>query len=233
MSLLVNGPLAVVLGVAAFFFAPVIAGGRLSDWYVELAMHAIDRGLFVKRATSGYALKAARYDAEVGAEKVIINGDPHYFEDPNGYMSRLKNKPFGVALERRGVIVTPRVADMGRELRRRKRNGDWTDEQGRRAKWFDLDPGRTLVNLDDALAAVQGSASPRLATVVKEFTKKGQAGFNTSRAMTYTVWLFMFGAGGAAPVLLSKVGGAVGTDTVSVPIQLAPTVVPYLSVVVP
>lgn len=214
MSFLIEIVMAFFLGIIIFAFMPVYTLGYTSDWFIELAMNAVGRAILLKRANAGFTLKASRYNSEDGTEQISVSGQTYDFEDPHGYMSRFKKKPFGLAHEKRGTIITPRECDMGRKLADHKREGTLRDDGGRYRKYFAFEPGRALVNVDHALNVIQGSAKPTLATTVKEYVKKGQLGFNTSRAMTYGIWLMMFGVGAGTPWLLNKVketgGGGLG-----------------------
>jgi hypothetical protein len=204
--------MAFILGLVLFALLPVLTLGRLSDWFISLAMSSVERAILLKRSNSGFSLKASRFNSDLGTEKVSASGQTYNFEDPHGYMSRFKNRPFAVAHEDREVLITPRVADFGRELHELKRDGEWTDEDDNRRKYFSFQQGRALVNLDHAIYAIQGSARPTLADTIETYTEKGQSAFDSGQAITYIIWLMMFGAGAAAPWVLLKLQDSVSGD---------------------
>lgn len=217
MSLLLEIGMVYLAFVVLFALLPVLTLGRLSDWFISLAMSSVERAILLKRSNSGYSLKASRFNSDLGTEKVRASGQTYNFEDPHGYMSRFKGRPFGVAHEDREVLVTPRVADFGRELHEHKRDGTWTDDADNRRKYFGFESGEALVNLDHALYAIQGSARPSLADTIETYVEKGQSAFDSGRAVTYIIWLMMFGAGAGAPWILLKLQDTVDSGGAGLP----------------
>jgi hypothetical protein len=223
MMFVIELALAFLGGLVLFALLPVLTLGRLSEWFVELAMASVERAILIKRSNAGFTLKASRYNPNYGTERVTAGGKTYDFTDQSNLMSRFKNRPFGLAHEDRGALINPRIADFGRELHEQKRDGDWTDAAGNRRKYFGFERGRALVNLDHALYAIQGSASPTLGDTTETYVEKGQAAFDSGRAVTYIIWLMMFGAGAGAPWILLKLSSSVdgGASLPGIPAGIA------------
>lgn len=220
MSIWIEVAMGFFVGLLLFIFMPVWTLGSVNSWFMDMAMSAVHRGILLKRLNSGFSLKSSRFNSEDGTEQIIASGQEYDFSDKHAYMSRFRGRPFGMAHEARNVLVTPRIADFGRRLSQHVREGTLRDDQGRMRKHFEFEPGRVLVDMDNCLHVIQGSAPPQLVSNIKEYVRKGQSNFNTSQATTYLIWLMMFGAGAAAPYVLLKLQGTLsGSGGISNPLN--------------
>lgn len=218
MSLVIDVFMAFLLGVVGFLMVPLVARiGLDSDrskavggQYVSMAMAILQRALLIKRQHGGYLLKSTSFDPTVGAEKTTINGETKKFKDPHGFMSRLCNYPFGIAHEKRDVIVNPIVADLGRRYERLKSNGEWKVDVGEttyRKAYFAIEPVTELVNIDHVIGVIQGSADPGAADRTDVYTEKSQILFRKPNRVDYLVWLAFLGGGFGLMYLGNTVGG--------------------------
>ncbi|GAA0305684.1 hypothetical protein [Halarchaeum salinum] len=231
MSLILDLLKALVLGVLAFYLFPLVAG-LILPWddardlvrpYVGMATSTLKRALLVKRSHGGWTLKKTSFDGGVGGEVAKLSGEPHTWRDFGHHMTTWKSATFGLAHEDKNVIFDARVPDLGRRFRELQQTGRWLHD-GRRKAFFLIDDARSLVNLDDALNIIPGSASPRLADRVEEDIKKSQALFNSRKGQLVTTLqlLMFFGAGVGTIYFASRLRGSGGGSVTSVTLLLQP-----------
>jgi len=205
MSMLIRVMMAFTLGLVTFCSIPLAAvavNGRkdaepVIQQYIDMAMAILGRSLLLKRKHGGYSFKRSDFDATIPSEQVSIGGEDRDFLDPNGYMSTFRGQRFGIAHEARNIIATPRLADLGREKARLEREGDWeTTANGdvyKRA-FFKLDSDEErLVDIDDLLKVIQGSATPALGQRTETYIEKSQSVFDSATPMDVMIWLMSLG----------------------------------------
>lgn len=111
-------------GICLVIFVPwtaaTIAGDeyreQVSDWYVYLAQTAASKTAVVARPGS-LDLVPKRYDAAYKGDRDSTQDDPQIHYNNFDVLSRIKNKPFGFALDARSEYVSPLLAEIGEELR--------------------------------------------------------------------------------------------------------------------
>lgn len=202
MSLLLALFAGFFLGIIGFFLVPLVArghrptGDRIANWYLQLGMSLLGRALLIKRKHGGYYLKASSYDAKHGKEKTVINGETKHFDDPANVMSRLFGWPFALAHEESGSIISPRLAEIGHEVKRRARKGELLVEQDSTYVngYVPLGDDNTLVDPDDALALMPGNANPGTTDWAIEVTKQSLSPFHDANIMDYATGLIVAGA---------------------------------------
>lgn len=222
MALLVSVFGGLILGCVAYVALPTIVAGisptyarKLERHYGQTAMALLGRALLVKRKHGGWYLKRSSFDAEYGKEKTKINGETKHFDDPENLMSRLYTWPLGLVHEKSETILDARFAELGEILRNRARAGELFYEQGGETYVNGTvrvaDDDDRLVNLDYALALVQGDADPGTTDWSIEITKQSQSPFSDASFVDYIGAIVAFFApigAGWALVEMGVVGAA-------------------------
>lgn len=205
MSVLIPIAAGFFIGLLAFYLIPLVArahrptGDRVAHYYLKrIGMPILGRALLIKRKHGGFYLKASSYDSKHAKEKTVINGETKHFDDPANMMSRLGGWPFALAHEESGTIITPRLAEVARESKRRERKGELTitkngDEYVNGYAPIPNDTNR-LVDLDDALALLPGNAEPGTTDWAIEVTKQSLSPFHEKNLMDYATGLIVAGA---------------------------------------
>lgn len=220
--------MAFTLGLVVFYLLPVFATGFL-EWekaesvvgmYLDIAMSLIGRGLFLQRSHGGHKLVATTYDAKIGAELARIGGEVKHWRDPHNLMQTFRNKPFGLAHEDVNVVFDSRTIDIARRYSDLKNRGEWIIDGYRKAylAYENTEPECVIVNISDALPAVQGSASPGLTDLLDTFVEKGQSAFNSTRTMQTIQWLMVLGASFGLMILAKRVLGSASSSGVAIPL---------------
>lgn len=111
-------------GICLVIFVPwtaaTIAGDEyremVSDWYVYLAQTAASKTAVVARPGT-LDLVPKRYDAAFKGDRDSTQDDPQIHYNNFDVLSRIKNKPFGFALDSHAEYVSPLLAEVGDQLR--------------------------------------------------------------------------------------------------------------------
>lgn len=221
MSLLLWGVVALLTGLVAYLGGALLAGPslphdlrqRLGRFYIAQAMMAAGRLLLVARKNgSDLDLTKSSFDATYGQEKASLGGETQRFEDPDGSMSRLAKRPFGIANESDGTITTPRDIEIGEHEARKVENSDhkFVDESGQRyfSPHVEVPQQERLVKPATGTAIVGGNADASAIEIVIEYVKKAQMGFNEMSMKQAGALLTAYGgSAGLIWLLLSQSGG--------------------------
>jgi hypothetical protein len=192
-----------------------------------MAMEAFGVPLLIK-LPGGYKWFAGSF-AENGLVKATINGEIYEWEDPLGRMGRLHNKPFGMAHAAKNVIGSPSLAKVGEKIHEKESEGVLEradildgDFDAQRSYYgvTEIDE-KTLVNLDDWVWMVPGSADPRVGQRVEGYIEKMFAHLDKRSVVDMMMVLTFFGVGIGTPFLLSKLETTgTGDQLPSVPVPM-------------
>lgn len=225
MSLIISFLKGLSLGTILFFAIPLVSKAvpwqyrkGIVESYQSMAFTVLGRALLIVREHGGFLLKGTVFDTRFGGERAKLGGETKHWRDPSNYMSRLRGKPFGLALEGYDVIIDARTAHIGRLTKQLHQTGRW-EVDDLRCAYYTLPRARTiLVNPVDAAPIIQGSASPGLADRLETYVEKGQSGFNTSQAVEFMQWLVGLGAGMGLMFMASKLAETTSGGSAVIPI---------------
>lgn len=237
MSLLLGIVAAFLSGFLVVLVAPLAArllGGRqaaeaVAQHYFDMAAKLYGRLLLVLREGGGLELVQSEHDASIGLEKATLDGEDKHFEDPHNYMSRFYRVPFGLADEARGVIINPRICELGEIVKWKREDGMKTETDG--GTYFEgvlpIESDETrLVHPKYARPIITGSATADLADKVDALMEISQSRFDSSPTVQYLVWLGALGGGFGLVLLafqvLQSTGGGTPGRGINVPTIVGP-----------
>lgn len=234
MSIILDLLKAYVAGVLVFFAFGTLAAALLPwedakpivDQYINMAMTVVKRGLFVKHRGNIKLVKTSV--ADFGAEVAKLGGSVHHWHDVDDRMASCYAATIGLAAageNAKNVVFDARLAGIGGKWLQIKRQR-LLQHDGMWKTFCHMSPGRHLADLSKAAAVIEGSASPRLADHVDDFTEKSQAGWNSRRSQAVqTIQLLMFaGAGFGLVYLGAKLAASTGGAVTGISLGAAPLV---------
>lgn len=225
MSLMLWGVVFLLLGLVTYLGGAVLVGPslpheyrqKIGRFYVGQAMMAAGRLLLVARKNgSDLDLAKSEIDTTYGQEKAKLGGETQRFEDPDGSISRLAKRSFGIANEADGVITTPRDIELGEMESRKVEHSEhqFVDESQERHfnPHVEVPAEERLVRPTAGTAIVGGNADASAIELVIEFVKKAQAGFNElSMKEAGAILTAYLASAGLMWLLLTQGGGGGGT----------------------
>jgi len=221
-------PLATI--VDAFPYGPNLLSRKVSRFHQGLARNLAEGWVLIVRSHGGVTLRGAEFDPERGTGMWIVRmgGEEKYFNDPNGMMGTWRGKPFGIADEEKGVIVSPPQIDLGNKLRsmaddrrlhiteqveQRMDNGQTVQvPQHYVAGVVPVSKASGLLQLHGARAIIQGDASPGVVEMVNTIVEQMFSLYDSSPAVQYIMWIGSIFAGGAFLWLLLKLNESLSAD---------------------
>lgn len=218
-------------GLALWMLIPLLSRplpvlGGVSEKYMTDAARCYGSMLLVLRETGAmsFDLVSAEFNPERKTWEATLDGQTESFEDPHGYMSRWQKKRFGIADEKRGVIITPRVAEIGALVKSMREGRDQVSVEGDTFQEGIVgvapDPTR-LVDMTAARHVITGSSTATLPDRTEEFTKLSQRLWNSKPTVQHMIWLGAAGVGAGIPIIAAQLGvsggGGGGSIGISVP----------------
>lgn len=218
-------------GLCLVIFVPwtaaYIAGDEyrelVSDWYVWLAQTAGTKTAVVARP-GDLDLVPKRYDSDLKGDKDTTQGDPQHHYDNLDVLSRIKNKPFGFALDSHAEYVSPLAAEIGKRLRDQLDSGQSGAErvpvetdggevrtEKRMRDGISIPSTSQLVDIEAAQHLMTGSCAPEDVHDAKVKTQTSQEKFHekvsfgtmmivviAGLATLLTTWFITDGGGGSS-----------------------------------
>lgn len=159
---------------------------RLAAWTIGLGLTSIYRPAITFNARDELTLKRRAYDEKHDAEYIAFGGVlskvKRYLHDPQARIHSFYGVPFGFVEELFGVVVDPRDAALGRELRVAQANSQYEHrvERGGRLHEsvravFELPRGGMGVRLPEVIYLFGGSFDSQLVDRVRDYYEKSQA----------------------------------------------------------
>lgn len=222
------------LGIGFLVFAlgpPMFAmmGGyeakdAIMNWYVSLAQSAIGDAALFAREQGGLTLASISYDPKFHADKASVDGEEGHIADDFEHKSRLKNKPFGIALESHPVYISPLIAEFADAMAAAKdddRLGLQTD--GGMRLDLEIPTESPLPTLRDAHRFLAGDCKRRYSKLAESWTVKSQEGFHDRITLGETMLLIAAAVAGSAMAwfIVSYAPDGSGRSTTTIPITLA------------
>ncbi len=221
------------IGLLVFLAGPLLISPSLSrerrtklaNWYFEQSMAGYRRATLVKRKLAGYDLVPTSFNGERRREKVSVDGETHYIDDPLDYMSRLCKKPFGIVKEGRPIFVHPELAEAGEAIKARDERGDreiqLEEERKPRFNRHALIPdGIRLVDWSKLSTVLTGDGNSQDADKVDEYVEKSQAGYKSRDVLATMTFLIAYAAGGGMAWFIWSNTGSSNESTVTVPMMI-------------
>lgn len=225
------GPLAVA-GLAASLSDS--SGRKVGDWAVGLGLKSVWRPALTFNAANELTLKRRSYDENHDEQKIsfggLFSGVERFLFDPRNRIHDFFGTPFAFVDEKFGIILDPRDAAVGRELRKSQEAGTYTTRVERGENLvesvqavFELPKPNVGVRLPDVWTLIGGSFDAQLVRKIDEFYQKSQAPKASTTALRQLLvpvgsfiaivllGMFAAGQGGGGGAAQAAAGGGGGS----------------------
>lgn len=198
---------------------------KLANWYFDQAMASYRRATLVERKLAGYDLVPTSFDGERRREKVTVDGETHYIDDPLNYMSRLRKKPFGIVKEGRPIYVHPDLAEAGECIKERDERGDREfhvegETKPRFSRHVRVPDGIRLVDWSKLRTVFTGDGNSQDPEKVDEYVEKSQAGYKSRDIVATMTLMIAYAAGGGMAWFIKSNTSNSTESTVTVPMTI-------------
>lgn len=251
MPSLISVAIAGSLGLLVYVLIPMVANlgnintrKRVGETYYKMEARLLKQFTFLRRVLSGYDVKPIGVDNErklltltLGSN--LMGDDETYpFEDPDGRIKRLYNKPAALAYERVPAAIDAELAEIGRWVAERRENGGFWSGEFDNAEvettvkpWVVMSDGFQLVDPLDSFEIVPNDIDPENVKSTEIMTEKRFEKYRGNLGMregVLGVMGFLTGAGGMAGMayvrdkLLDGGGGGVPEAPVDIGLTIMP-----------
>lgn len=246
-----------VLGFGVYFLVPFSVMGASVKWrqkvgrpYLKMASRCFKQWTFLRRVLSGYDVIPISVDDEQKLLKAKLGGgtlgddNEYLFNDPDGRIKRLFNKPVALAYERVPAAIDAELAEIGYWVRQHEINSGIIVDDGSDGSTPVVDPyvpmadSLRLVDPIDVFEIVTNDISPENIKTVEALTRERYAEYGPKIGLTETLATLMgFGTAGVAMAIAAYVkqrilrGSGGGGGGISNPVESFPMLMDGMALV--